>query len=259
MVIHTALQALSELGLRNGFGVGVADMLQVHHFAVGTALKWLSIGVIPGGLPSSQLIAPVESSVAPETGIDRDVAHLLVQELKNAVGAVSDDALLVVDDKCHIYASNAAAETCLSSGVFIRNDKGAFAFAFAKPSMTKAFRAGLEVYFSRPSLLRILLDKETLVIYRPAFSQALPLAVVNIRHVSRQIDIPPAELQRMLGITKKQAHMALALMRGLGPIEYSSEYNCTLKAARFHLYGLMSRCECHTQAEVVSFLLRLFG
>lgn len=133
--------------------------------------------------------------------------------------------------------------------------------ALSDRTLQKFFRAACDRFWSDwPDELRVLLDNQTLVIFRPAFCGAtvVALASVSIRRINLHMDVSVDKLQTVLGVSPKQAHLAQAVMRGLGPVEYATENKCSVKTARFHLYELMRKVGCHSQIELGNFLTRTF-
>lgn len=185
------------------------------------------------------------------------LVHVLVNDMRNIVGLGSDDGVLLVDRVGVVHGMNRAARKMAEARFFIEGTSGVL--VMGDRNKNKAFRAAFRQFcVDWPEELRVLMDKETLVILRPAFEDAsvVSMVAVTVRHVQRRCDVPLDKFQRVLDLSPKQALVAQAVMRGMSPVEYAQESGCSVKTARFHLYQLMKKVGCHSQAELGNYLIR---
>lgn len=187
------------------------------------------------------------------------LVQVLVNDMRNSVGLGSDDAVLLLDRAGVVHGMNRAAKKMAEARFFIEGNSGGL--VMSDRVRNKAFRAAFRQFcVDWPEELRVLADKETLVILRPAFEGASVVSMVamTVRHVQRRSEVPIEKLQCVLNLSPKQALVAQAVMRGLGPSEYAQENGCSVKTARFHLYQLMKKVGCHSQVELGYYLIRTF-
>jgi DNA-binding CsgD family transcriptional regulator len=188
------------------------------------------------------------------------LVRVLVNDMQSVVGVGSDDGVLLLDRQGVVHGKNRAAREMAEARFFMEGESGAL--LMSDRGQHKAFRTAFEQFWMQwPEELRVLMDKQTLLILRPAFDGAtvVALVAVTIRHVQRRIDVPLEKLQSVLGVSPKQAELAKGIMRGLSPVEFAEETGCSVKTARFHLYALMHKVGCHSQIELGNYLIRTFG
>lgn len=184
------------------------------------------------------------------------LAWVLLYEIKSVVGLASDDAVILLDSAGKIHAMNRRAEELGEKRFFFVGRGGGL--VLSSQIANRAYRKNLEVFFdNEPLQHRVLVGKEMLMIFRNA-GKGLGMATLTLRQVGHMV-VPVETLQSVLGVSPMQARIAQAVMRGLGPVEYAKENNCSVKAARFHLYELMRRLDVHSQGELLNFLVRAFA
>jgi DNA-binding CsgD family transcriptional regulator len=184
----------------------------------------------------------------------------LDHEMKSFVGLGSDDAVLLMDRAGGVHGSNRAARKLAEARFFVASASGGL--ALAERAHEKVFRAAFRQFcLDWPEEMRVLIDNHTLLVLRPGVesSAVVALVAVTIRQIQKRFVVPLDKLQAVLEVSPKQAEVAQAVMRGLGPVEYAQETGCSVKTARFHLYGLMRKVGCHSQIELGNFLSRTFG
>jgi DNA-binding CsgD family transcriptional regulator len=84
------------------------------------------------------------------------------------------------------------------------------------------------------------------------------MVAVTVRMMDRRAEVTLQKVQAVLKVTPKQAEVARAVMQGLSPPEFAEKSGCSLKMARFHLYELMRKLGCRSQAELGTYLIRTF-
>lgn len=267
MPIKAVMQALSEPELRDALVSRYPEGLEgFRNVAVVAAMNMLAAGGYAGGARWSNRDDSVSGALTSFTkaSAGNDLASqfvkVLVQDMQSVVGVGNDDAVLLMDRKGTVHAMNRAAKEMAGARFFVEGEAGSL--VLADRLKQKAFRGAFRQFCDEwPDELRVLIDKETLVVLRPAFdgSAVVALVAVTVRQMQRRIEVPLDKMQHVLGVSPKQAHLAQAVMQGLGPVEYAKKNGCSVKTARFHLYGLMRRVGVHSQAELGNYLMRTFG
>lgn len=258
MVAKALLQALAEPELRASLAFGAAE--------VWGELRGFEVFAIMAAMISRHAFTALPASpvVGSRTDDGPDIASKLVggfiRDMRGVVGAGSDDGVLLLDRDGIVQGANRAAKRMA--------DNGHFAFGERDPLLLtdrqqqKPFRNAFARFCEEwPEEVRVLLDKQTVLVLRPAFDElsSVKMVAVTFRKVKRDIDVPIGQLQSILGLSLKQAEMAQAVMRGVSPVEFAQANRCSKKTARFHLYGLMRKVGVTTRYDLVNCLTRTFG
>jgi DNA-binding CsgD family transcriptional regulator len=258
MVAKALLQALSEPEFRASMAMGAVE-------AWGD-LRGLEVFALLAAMIGRQgpKDAPPSSAVAATGSQGADLASKLVggfiRDLRGVVGAGSGDGVLLLDRDGVVQGANRAARDLADTGFFVLGEK--MPLTLADRLQQKAYRSAFTRFCAEwPDEMRGLLDKQTILVLRPAFDEfsVLKLIAATFRKVRLDVAVPIERLQSIFGLSLKQAEMAQAVMRGLGPVEFAQEHGCSKKTARFHLYGLMRKIGARTRYDLVNCLTRTFG
>jgi DNA-binding CsgD family transcriptional regulator len=108
---------------------------------------------------------------------------------------------------------------------------------------------------SRPSLLRSLTLLIAPIRMQHAFVQK-PVAVVFVSDPEREPEAVPEILQRLYGLTSREAEVAALLMQGIDLREAAGQLGVGMNTARTHLRLIFEKTDTHRQSELVHLLLR---
>lgn len=183
------------------------------------------------------------------------LAGMMYQTLKD-----EEEAVMLLDARGHIHARNWCADALLSGDTLSESES--HLLLVRGIAADQDFKRALAAFFEhRRTLQRERLGKEMLVILKqPGLSWPnQPLARVAFRKVKQPIAVVEDDLKKLRGVTAAQARLAKALGEGMSVTNYAKETGLTVRGVKYHMSGLMQRMECHTQAEVVKELLRMFG
>ncbi|MGH3644465.1 MAG: helix-turn-helix transcriptional regulator [Mycobacterium sp.] len=84
-----------------------------------------------------------------------------------------------------------------------------------------------------------------------------PRALVIVIDPERQAEPPRDLLNRLYGLTRAEAEIALRVLRGDGLKPISEEMSLSLATVKTHLHHVFSKTETHRQAELVRLLLTI--
>lgn len=261
MQMRILLQALAESDVREAVSLAVSGALGELRSLLFMGAAWSGVRrEVDGAEVSPALnehrLLPLPKEGSPMSVLASTLAWVLLYEIKSVVGLASDDAVILLDSAGKIHAMNRRAEELGEKRFFFVGRGGGL--VLSSQIANRAYRKNLEVFFdNEPLQHRVLVGKEMLMIFRNA-GKGLGMATLTLRQVGHMV-VPVETLQSVLGVSPMQARIAQAVMRGLGPVEYAKENNCSVKAARFHLYELMRRLDVHSQGELLNFLVRAFA
>ena len=116
-------------------------------------------------------------------------------------------------------------------------------------------RPGAPLSLSRPSLARSFallvapIRMERVFLHEPA-------AVVFITDPERESETPVSMLERLYGLTPREAALAALLLRGLDLKEAAGQLGTSMNTARTHLRLIFEKTDTHRQSELIHLFLR---
>jgi DNA-binding CsgD family transcriptional regulator len=182
--------------------------------------------------------------------------------------------VILVSTGGRIVEVNAAAERILRANDGLAKDRDGFLRA-ARPEVTRRLRgliasaaatgagsgedAGGALALPRPSALRPLQ-----VLVAPVgrdsasrWSAARPAAVVFVSDPEREPELPESRVERLLGLTRTEARVAIALARGATSNEIAERIGVRANTVRWHLKQIYAKTGARRQAELVRLVLAL--
>jgi len=146
--------------------------------------------------------------------------------------------------------------TCLSAANPLENAELQSVIRLAiSTSQGRMGRPGAPLSISRPSLARSFallvapIRMERVFLHEPA-------AVVFITDPERESETPVSMLERLYGLTPREAALAALLLRGLDLKEAAGQLGTSMNTARTHLRLIFEKTDTHRQSELIHLFLR---
>jgi DNA-binding CsgD family transcriptional regulator/PAS domain-containing protein len=221
------------------------------------------------------LVERLMPHLAQAVGIHAYIARL--EDERRAAWRVVDDlvaGVILLDAQGRIVDANAAARRLLRSADGILEDRDGSLRA-ARPDLTRRLRklvsqaAGIAVgsaealggalTLARPSGLRSL---QLLVAPLSGaegrrWLRARASVAVFVTDPERQLELPEPRVQRLLGLTRTEARVAIALAGGASPREIAERLGVQANTVHWHLKQIYAKTGTRRQAELVRLLLAL--